>query len=160
MRILPEYGKHFQWYWMLTPAAVVLLLFLFVLDAEMVKSGITANRSAIYGALVGLFGSLAGFSLASVALFLSLSGEGQMPRIKSCRHFGFVGSVFLVSIWSMAGATLVALGALIFDRKDDPIYWVAAAVAVSGVLALGSVPAVLWAVKGTIKFVAMSPGAD
>lgn len=78
------------------------------------------NRSAVYGALASMFGSLLGFVIAAVSIAVGFSGSERLDIVRNSKHYPELWNAFNHAIRALGLATLVALAALILDRDSKP----------------------------------------
>lgn len=87
----------------------------------LVQGTLNGNRSAIYGALASISGSLLGFTITAVSIILGFSASGRLVIVRNSPHYRTLGKIFTSSMRSLALATILSLLALIFDRDSAPV---------------------------------------
>lgn len=107
-------------------AAVVTVLCLAIAWAQWM-GGATAisdlmkdNRSAIYGAVASVAGSLLGFLITSVSVVLGFSSSERLEILRQSRHYDTLSKTFIAGIRALGFATLAALTALVADKERSP----------------------------------------
>lgn len=88
--------------------------------ASLVEETLKGNRSAVYGALASIFGSLLGFTITAVSIVLGYVANDRLAIIRNSRHYTTLWKVFTSTIRALGLATIVALAALILDRDTAP----------------------------------------
>lgn len=80
------------------------------------------NRGAIYGALVSLFGTMLGFSIATVSIVLGLVFSERLEVLRNSKHYPVLWKIFASTNWVLAISTAIALVGLVFDRDKSPVH--------------------------------------
>jgi hypothetical protein len=111
------------------------------------------RRGALYPTAVGLFGTLLGFALASLAVAL---GYAHSERLSVLRDSGWLRSlygVFVGALRAFAVALVIAIGALLFDTDDRPNRLMTSLLAGAVVFALARLVRLLAVFEGFVKVV-------
>lgn len=77
------------------------------------------NRSAVYGALASIYGSLFGFIIAAVAIVMGHVTTPRFDLVRKSSEFPKLLKTFTAAIWALGLATLAALAALVLDRDQS-----------------------------------------
>jgi hypothetical protein len=78
------------------------------------------NRATVYGTIAAVAGSLFGFVLAAATIILSVAGSARLNRVTESNRYGDLWGMFLAATKGLGVLTIIALAALLFDRKDAP----------------------------------------
>jgi FtsH-binding integral membrane protein len=105
------------------------------------------NRSAVYGALATIFGSLLGFVIASISIIMSLPDSPRLDVVRNSKHYPDLWQIFTSATKSLAVATGAALIGLVFDRDAEPIRFVLYLCVWTTVLATLRVYRCIWALE-------------
>src|SRR4051812_46637705 len=87
------------------------------------------NRGSVYSALATIFGALLGFSVTALAIVIAASDQRAIVLLKGKpKAYADLWWVFKASIFSLGGATIASVLALVLDRGNQPRDWVMGAV--------------------------------
>ena len=105
--------------------AVVIGLAFAVWDAKLggyhlVDATLKNNRSAIYGALAAICGSLLGFTITAVSIILGYANNERMAIVQKSKHYPKLWRVFVSAIRALGLATVFTLIGLVLDRDGSP----------------------------------------
>ncbi|MBA2725550.1 MAG: hypothetical protein H0U53_06135 [Actinobacteria bacterium] len=78
------------------------------------------NRSAIYGAVAGIFGSLLGFVIATLSIIVALGSLERLKVVRESKQYPVLWKTLQAAIRALGFGTAAALAALVFDRDRDP----------------------------------------
>lgn len=157
MRFRLAYRKHFlaAEFVLAVALTVAFALWLALCDGmNFLEPVLCERRTALYGTLAALFGSLLGFVLASVAIVLSLHDNEKLSLIRNSRHYGALWQIFKASMRALASATVVSLAALLLDRQSTPNPLVLVLLFGAVTLSALRLARVVWALEGLISVVA------
>lgn len=112
------------------------------------------NRSAVYGALASIFGSLLGFVIAAVSIAVGFSGSERLDVVRNSKHYPELWNAFNHAIRALGLATLVALVALIFDRDSKPHCYLSYAAVMATLLAALLLGRSVWVLEQLVTIVA------
>lgn len=125
MRLVPQWWKvHFLWAEL--GLAVVLALG-FIVWVEGCGGGATVdrtlsgNRSALYGTLASISGSLLGFVITTVSIVFGFSTHERLSVVRESAHYPTLWRVFTSAIRWLGLATVFLLAALLTDRDGSPL---------------------------------------
>lgn len=85
-----------------------------------VNSTLTGNRSAVYGTLASITGSLLGFVLATVSIVFGFATHERLAVVRESPHYMTLWKVFTSSIRWLGVATVFLLTGLLLDRDTSP----------------------------------------
>ncbi|HMQ17002.1 MAG TPA: hypothetical protein PKC49_13615, partial [Phycisphaerae bacterium] len=78
------------------------------------------RRSAIYGTLAAIFGSLLGFAITAESIVLGLSGHERLDIVRKSKHYPTLWRVFTATIRALAFAAVAPLFSLFPHRGEPP----------------------------------------
>lgn len=78
------------------------------------------NRSAIYGTLASIFGSLLGFVITARSVILGFSMTERLAVVRNSKHYPVLWDVFLGTTRALGIGTGLSLIALVLDRDNAP----------------------------------------
>lgn len=84
---------------------------------ESIDKLLESNRSAVYGALASIFGSLLGFVITTFSIILGFAGSERLEVLRGSAHYLTLWSVYKSAVRVLAVTTLAALAGLVFDRE-------------------------------------------
>lgn len=124
---------------------------------------LTERREEIYPALVGLEGSLLGFTVASLTIMLGYSASPHLAVVRESRNWQALFDAFTASIRWVGFATVLSVVALLVDRDSSPILLIETALGVVLVISSVMVARMLWVIHRVVAVVtrpgARAPGA-
>lgn len=107
-------------FWIAILVAACLLVWWRYGDAAKVLTDIVkGNRSAVYGTMASLSGSLLGFVIATQSIVLGFSGSDRLKILRNSKYYKQLWKVFTSSIRVLGSTTLLWLVALFFDRETS-----------------------------------------
>jgi hypothetical protein len=127
--------------------------------ATLVDATLKGNRSAVYGALASIFGSLLGFAMTAVSIVLGFSASERLAVVRDSRHYPTLWRVFLSAIKALGVATIAALIGLVFDRDSAPCRWVLYGCVLTAILAFLRLARCIWVLENIVSLVAAPPKA-
>lgn len=81
---------------------------------------LATNRSAVYTAIASILGALLGFVITAISIVLAFSAMERLELLRQSPHYKTLWAVFTQTTWLLAGATALALVALVLDRDAAP----------------------------------------
>ena len=103
------------------------------------------NRTAVYAALAGLFGTMFGFAITAISIILAFAQSPKLTILRASRHWRKLWSIFTRAIWILSGVAIAAVIGLIFDRDSTPKVAVTYAVTFMVLLGIARLILVGWA---------------
>lgn len=85
-----------------------------------VDSILNGNRSAVYGALASIFGSLLGFVITALSVIIGYSTNEKFEFLRKSKHYPTLWKVLLQTIKALSVATIFMIVGLVFDRDNSP----------------------------------------
>jgi len=79
------------------------------------------GRAVLYGTLTALFGSLLGFAITAVSIFLGYVANEKLEIVRKSTHYHVLWDTFNSAIKVLAMATVFALIGLVLDKDTRPI---------------------------------------
>ena len=77
------------------------------------------NRSAVYGTLATIFGSLLGFVITVLSIIIGYSTNAKFEFLKKTKHYKTLWAVLMKTIWALSLATGYMIIGLVFDRDNS-----------------------------------------
>lgn len=114
---------------------------------------LSPDSSAVYGALVGLQGSLLGFVLAALTIVLGYSQAPSMAILRDSGQLLNLFRVYLAGIRSHALATAIAIVALVISSGYATSTFLAWLVALSSIITAFRLGRSLWATREVVVVV-------
>lgn len=87
-----------------------------------VESILHENRSAVYGTLAAIFGSLLGFVITALSITIGYSTSEKFEFLRKTKHYPTLWKVMISTVKALSIATIVMVIGLIFDRDRSPNY--------------------------------------
>ncbi|EHM02912.1 hypothetical protein HMPREF9946_00656 [Acetobacteraceae bacterium AT-5844] len=115
------------------------------------------NRSALYGAIASIFGSLLGFIITATSIVLGFSSSERLAVVRESKQYGALWKTFISTIRSLAFATITALVCLLIDRDNNTSRTLLAIMFFLFILSLFRVARSIWAMENIILLVTHSP---
>ena len=112
------------------------------------------NRSAVYGALATIFGSLLGFVITAVSVVVGFTASDRLTIVRESKHYPALWASFTHTIKVLGLATLTSLAALIVDRDNNPQCYMAYINCFTSILAVLLLCRSIWALENIVAIVA------
>jgi len=112
------------------------------------------NRSAVYGALASIFGSLLGFVITAVSIVIGFTASDRLAIVRESKHYPKLWTSFTHTIKVLGLATLTSLAALIADRDANPQCLMAYVNFFATSLAVMLICRSVWALENVVAIVA------
>lgn len=135
-------------------AGAALTIWVLSYDGDATLDGVLkANRSAFYGALASIFGSLLGFIITAVSVVLGFSATERFALLRESEHYGTLWKVFMSTIRVLATSTAASLLALVLDRDAAPNSLMMSIVAFCAILTLLRLARCIWIMEKVVLLV-------
>lgn len=121
--------------------------------AVAVGSILQGNRSAIYGALAAIFGSLLGFGITALSIIVGYSTSERFDFLRKSKHYHTLWDILISTIRVLSISTIVMLIGLIFDRDNSPQYLILCGSVFVAVLSLFQLWNCLWVLEQVIRII-------
>lgn len=118
------------------------------------------NRSALYGTLASLFGSLLGFVIAAVSIALGFSQAKELEVVRKSKHYSDLWKTLTVAVRGLGFATVAALVALLADRDSSPSFYLAYLVFFTALLATFRLLRCIWVLEQLVLTVSHTHGSE
>ncbi len=161
MNLLPGWWKaHFL------RAELILCVFLTIFLAlwaeffggvNSIEQTLRGNRSAMYGTLASIFGSLLGFVITAVSIVLGYSANDRLAVVRDSEHYPLLWKTFTSAIRCLGVATLTALMGLMLDREVSSNRWVFYLCVLTTLLAVARLARCVWVLDNVVKLVTSAP---
>lgn len=155
-KISEWYGRHFLWVELLTAILGTCLILSWIWYAEKfdeIDATLSGNRGTLYGALVSLFGTLLGFSIATVSIILGLASESRLAIIRNSKHYKTLWKVFNSTNRWLGAATIAALFALVIDKDTAPSHLILSLNLLLFVVSVVRISRCVWVLEKVIDIV-------
>jgi hypothetical protein len=153
------WSENFLWaeFWLAVTVTAAFIIWTFYCGGqEIIAEVIRGNRSAVYGALASVFGSLLGFAITAESIVLGLSGSERLQIIRQSKHYTTLWRVFTSAIRALGLATAVALIGLVIDRDNHPIWLCLVLTVFATVLAFLRLLRCIWVLENIVALVSAS----
>ncbi|HEV8264491.1 MAG TPA: hypothetical protein VGQ06_06040 [Gemmatimonadales bacterium] len=117
------------------------------------------QRSAIYGTLASIFGSLLGFAITAVAIVLGFVPLERMSVVRESVYYDDLWRVFTSAIRVLALATVTTLVGLVLDRDASPALPLVYVCVYATILSLLRLLRCVWILEKVIHLVTRPPRA-
>lgn len=111
---------------------------------------LSGNRSALYGTLASIFGSLLGFAITAASIVLGFSSSARLRVVRESKHFPTLWKVFSATIRALGLATIVSLVGLLADRDEVPVYFISYLLMFSFLLSCVRIARTVWVLENII----------
>ena len=135
-------------------AASLLLVWVTKLGGSVaVNSILNGNRSAIYGALASIFGTLLGFVITALSIIIGYSASEKFEFLKKQKHYSTLWDVLIKTIRALSWATVAMIIGLIFDRDSSPNNIIFCFCAYTALLSLLRLWSCIWVLENVIRII-------
>ncbi len=94
------------------------------LHGDKVIDGVLAgNRATLYGTLATLAGTLLGFIIATLTIFVAVVPDVRLERVRRSAQYPTLWRTLTSTIRWLGVGTLVGLACLLLDRDSGPTRW-------------------------------------
>lgn len=111
------------------------------------------NRSAMYGTLATIFGSLLGFTITAASVVMALFGTPRLKLVRESKHSDYLRVIFVAAIRTLGIGTIIALIGLLLDRDSAPMVMITYLLLFVFILTWFRVGRVIWVLEKTLKVV-------
>lgn len=124
-KIINAYDKYFLFMEFLL-SIVLSLVILWVINKyslqDEVMNVLKGSRSALYGAIAGVAGSLLGFVITGLSILLVTGNSESMNALRSSKYYNQIFKVFLNTSKYLGLLVVLSLVSLIIDRDTAPLF--------------------------------------
>ncbi len=133
---------------------IAFLVWVFRFNGSVVVDGILhGNRSAIYGALSAIFGSLLGFVITALSIIVGYSTSERFDFLRKSKHYHTLWDILINTIRVLSVSTIVMVISLIFDRDSSPQYLIFCGSVFVATLSLFQLWNCLWVLERVIRII-------
>jgi uncharacterized membrane protein YwzB len=118
-----------------------------------VGSILKGNRSAIYGTLAAIFGSLLGFVITALSIIVGYSTSERFDFLRKSKHYHTLWDILINTIRVLSVSTIVMVIGLIFDRDNSPQYLILCCGVFVAALSLFQLWNCLWVLERVIRII-------
>jgi hypothetical protein len=118
-----------------------------------VDSILHENRSAVYGTLAQIFGSLLGFVITALSIIIGYSTNEKFEFLRKSKHYPTLWKVLISTIKALSAATVVMVVGLVFDRDSSPQPLILCFCVFTTLLSLFRLRSCLWVLENVILIV-------
>jgi hypothetical protein len=115
---------------------------------------LAGNRSAVYGALSTIFGSLLGFAITAVSIIVGVWGLDRLTILRESKHAGDLWRIFTSTTRWLGLATVLSLAGLIGDRDAEPVHSILYATVVVTAIAVTRLGRSIWSLENIVRILA------
>lgn len=90
---------------------------------KVVDAILTGNRATLYGTIATLSGTLLGFIIATLTIFVAVVSDVRLERVRKSAQYPTLWRTLTSAIRWLAVGTLIGLGSLVLDRDSGPTRW-------------------------------------
>jgi hypothetical protein len=119
-----------------------------------VDSLLAGNRSAIYGALSTIFGSLLGFVITAVSILVGVCGVEKLRVLRESQHAADLWRIFTSTSRWLGVATALSLAGLVGDRDTKPVHAILYATIVVAAISVARLWRSIWALENVVSVLA------
>ncbi|MCP1309255.1 hypothetical protein [Paenibacillus tyrfis] len=124
-KIIDVYDKYFLFMELLL-SIVVSVIILWVINKYSLQGEVMnvlkGSRSALYGAIAGVAGSLLGFVITGLSILLVTGNSSGMNALRSSKYYQQIFKVFLNTSKYLGLLVVLSLVSLIIDRDTAPLF--------------------------------------
>ena|SRR5437763_5703101 len=118
-----------------------------------VESILHGNRSAVYGALASIYGSLLGFVITALSIIIGYSTNEKFEFLRKSKHYPTLWKVLISTIRALSAATIVMVISLVFDRDGSPQYLIFCVCVFTILLSLFRLWSCIWVLENVILII-------
>lgn len=111
------------------------------------------NRSAVYGALATIFGSLLGFVITALSIIIGYSANEKLEFLRKSKHYPTLWKVLLSTIRALSIATVVMIIGLVIDRDSSPNNLILCFCVFTTLLSLFRLRRCIWVLENVIQII-------
>lgn len=155
-RISRFWGTHFLGLELILSLLVsgLFMIWIFRFGGSIVIDGILKeNRSAVYGALAQIFGSLLGFVITALSIIIGYSTSEKFEFLRKSKHYHTLWDILLSTIKVLSVATIAMVAGLIFDRDSAPQHLILCFSVFITLLSLFRLRRCIWVLENVIMII-------
>jgi hypothetical protein len=118
-----------------------------------VDSILHENRSAVYGALASIFGSLLGFVITALSIIIGYSTNEKFEFLKKSKHYPTLWKILISTIKALSASTVMMVIGLIFDRDNSPQHLILCVCVFTTLLSLFRLRNCIWVLENVIQII-------
>jgi hypothetical protein len=135
-------------------AGILFMIWVFWFRGSVVVESILhGNRSAIYGALAQIFGSLLGFVITALSIIIGYSTNEKFEFLRKSKHYPTLWKVLISTIRALSAATVMMVISLVFDRDSSPQYLFLCICVFTTLLSLFRLRSCIWVLENVILII-------
>jgi len=158
MKIIKKIGEMYEKYFLFMEflfSIFLTLITLWLLDRynmqDEVMNILKGSRSALYGAIAGVSGSLLGFVITGLSILLVTGNNAGMNALRSSKFYYQIFKVFLNTSKYLGLLVVLSLVSLIIDRDTAPLFEVNMLVLWGVIIVTFRILRCLWVLENIIK---------
>lgn len=117
LNTLKRLAVNFDW---LLVLIIVGALFAFSSKLQNLLQGLGDRRFEFYSTLAGVFGTLLGFTVAGIAIFLTMPMTPRIELLAQAGHYETVVASFTRAAWALASGLILVVTAMAIDTHKAP----------------------------------------
>jgi hypothetical protein len=135
-------------------AFILFVIWVFYFSGSVVVDSILkANRSAVYGTLASIFGSLLGFVITALSIIIGYSTSEKFAFLRKSKHYPTLWNVFVSTIEALSVTTIMMVAGLVFDHDISPNHLILSLCVFTFLLSLLRLISCVWVLKLVIRIV-------
>jgi hypothetical protein len=143
-----------------TPSCAVLIWMVKFGGIETVDALLAGNRSAIYGTLSSIFGSLLGFVITAVSIIIGVWGAEKLTLLRESQSASQLWLIFTSTTRWLGLATVLSLAGLIGDRDGKPVHAILYLTIVVATITIARLGRSIWALENVVSLLATPSSKD
>jgi hypothetical protein len=134
--------------------SIAFIIWFYCLDgAASVNAILIDNRSAVYGTMASIFGSLLGFVITATSIVLGFSVSDKLTVLRSSTEYPKLWKTFSSTIWALGVTALVSLVCLLLDKDKHPFPVLTLILVFFTLISLVRIARTIWALEHIIILV-------
>ena len=111
------------------------------------------NRTALYGVMASIFGSLLGFAITTTAIIIGFAQSPQLEVVRRSTHYPTLWKVLTSTIRWLGVALVVSIVAFVLDRDDDSVQLLSYVFVATGLVAGLRLARTVWVLENVIALI-------
>lgn len=124
--------------------------------STIVDKTLSGNRSAVYGALASILGSLLGFVITALSIIIGYATNEKLEFLRKSKHYTTLWNVLISTIKALSIATAMMIIGLVFDRDNSPQHFILFVSVFTLLLSLFRLKRCMWVLENVI-FIVIKP---
>lgn len=121
--------------------------------SQVVDSILKGNRSAVYGTMASIFGSLLGFVITALSIIIGYSTNEKFEFLRKSKYYSTLWDILLSTIKALSVTTASMIIGLVFDRDSSPRDYILCFCVVTILLSLFRLKSCIWVLENVIRII-------